>query len=324
MPVIHKTSITKDIKKASDAIMSWQCVAFWTETVYWLWADARDGNAVSQIFTAKWRPSDNPLIVHCADIAWVMKYVSSPSELWLLILRKFSPWPLTVIFDKKKNIADNVTWWWISVWMRIPDNKIALDFLSLCDCPLAAPSANISWRPSPTSAQMVYTDLNWRIPYILDTGYCEWWIESTVIKVEWKKILILRPWLITAQDIATIVSDDISVTHAYDTKHESPWTRYKHYSPWCEIILFERDELHAIPDRENIWIMAQSEILASCTNRDNILFDRWDSLTINAHRLYWLYSQADRAKCQTLFVQRLPEAWLGLAIMNRVKRSAEK
>src|SRR5574344_2970468 len=178
---------------ASKLINSGEIVAFPTETVYGLGANALNDEAVKKIFIAKGRPQDNPLILHVGRKEDIKKYVKSISPLQQKLIDAFMPGPISIIFDKKENVSNVACAGGKTVAVRLPENQVARDFINSCGCPIVAPSANTSKRPSPTIAKYVFDDMNGKIPLIIDGGETPVGIESTVVKVEGEHLVILRP-----------------------------------------------------------------------------------------------------------------------------------
>ena len=178
---------------AGNLIKNGEIVAFPTETVYGLGADATNAEAVKKIFIAKGRPQDNPLIVHLAEKEDIKKYVTEITENQQKLIDAFMPGPISIIFEKNDVICDEVTAGGKTVAIRIPENEVARKFIYYSQRPICAPSANTSKRPSPTIAQHVYDDMNTKIPLIIDGGATDIGIESTVVRVNKNYVYILRP-----------------------------------------------------------------------------------------------------------------------------------
>jgi L-threonylcarbamoyladenylate synthase len=229
--------------QAAGIIKSGGVVAMPTETVYGLAADATDENAVKKIFKAKGRPADNPLIVHIADVSDVSLYAENVPDLAYELFEKFSPGPLTIVLPKKPIIPDITSGGLKTVGIRIPADENCRRLIDLSGVPIAAPSANLSGKPSPTTAAHVFGDIGGKIPLILDGGECSVGIESTVISIENGKIRILRPGFVTAEDLSDFaeVITDRGVTEKIDSGEpaKSPGMKYKHYAPECEVFLVD-------------------------------------------------------------------------------------
>ena len=232
-----------EVEKAAQIIKNGGLVAMPTETVYGLAADALNGNAVANIFKAKGRPMDNPLIVHISDISQITGLVREFPENARRLAEKFWPGPLTIILPKSDNIPDEVSAGLDTVAVRFPSHPVAKALIG-ASCPLAAPSANLSGSPSPTTLRHVIDDMNGRIDAIIDGGDCAVGVESTVITLAEGKPRILRPGGITAEQIRSVIGEtdiDAAVTAplADGQKASSPGMKYKHYSPKAEVILLD-------------------------------------------------------------------------------------
>lgn len=226
---------------AGNLIKNGEIVAFPTETVYGLGADATNAEAVKKIFIAKGRPQDNPLIVHLAEKKDIQKYVTEITENQQKLIDAFMPGPISIIFEKNDVICDEVTAGGKTVAIRIPENEVARKFIYYSQRPICAPSANTSKRPSPTIAQHVYDDMNTKIPLIIDGGATDIGIESTVVRVNKNYVYILRPGKINAQMI--LEKTGLVAMSKMDTSKipQSPGTKYTHYKPKCDMIIIKND-----------------------------------------------------------------------------------
>lgn len=338
-------------KYAKKLLENSQVVAFPTETVYGLWANALDTSALEKIFALKNRPSNNPLIIHVWDKEEIKKYwiISNPIE--KKIIDKLMPWPITILLAKKDNIPSLVSSN-LYVGIRIPSNQIALDFLKYCKLPIAAPSANLSTKPSATSADMVYNYFKDKLKLIIDWWSCNVGIESTVIKVDevsvcspmWLddsnltyKIIIMRPWFVTKEDLEYLFvsNKNISVSYSSQISNISPWNMYNHYSPNAAINIIK--DLKSLSKNIDLNCKKCSLILTNetITKNDNFLsklpnnfniISWWsqNNLITCAQKLFELYYQCDKDWVDSIFIEQLKEDGLWLSIMNRVKKSAEK
>ena len=333
-------------KEAKWLLEAWKLVVFPTETIYGLWADARNDRAVLSIFQLKWRPQDNPLITHLWYKEQISDYATVENEIQQTIIDKLMPGPLTLLLKKKEWTISNRSCPLDYVWIRLPSNLVAQRFLQVAELPVAAPSANISWKPSPTNAKMVYDNLHDNVPLIIDDWESFAGIESTVMRVvpdeeaeKWKlKIQILRPGFLTKEDLQWCFNNEIKVEYTTKNPELSPWMRYKHYSISWHVRIF--DDLKDIPklhkefewEDTKIWILLTQELI---DNNEKLIeqykedwitiIPRWtkSNLASCAHSLFDHYHTAEKSWINLLFVERLPEEWIGYGIMNRVKRSAE-
>lgn len=240
-----------NLKMAKSILKKGGLVAFPTETVYGLGANALNSKAVKSIFDAKGRPQDNPLIVHLSDTSKIKKYVKSINGLEQRIIDAFMPGPISIVLHKKRCISNVVTAGLDTVAIRVPSNLEAYKFLKAVDLPIAAPSANTSKRPSPTNANDVFEDMNGKIPLIIDGGNTDVGVESTVVKVVGDSIYILRPGRVTAQDLKNATGAEVidkSVLKEGE-KPESPGAKYTHYAPKCDMVLVMQENNLDVVDK---------------------------------------------------------------------------
>lgn len=233
-----------DFTRAGNLLKNGEIVAIPTETVYGLAANAFDEDAVKKIFIAKGRPQDNPLIVHISNIEHLSEIASEIPESALLLAEKFWPGPLTMILKKSEKIPYVVSAGLDTVGIRLPSHPHARAIIDAAGVPLAAPSANLSGKPSPTSAQHVMRDLSGRIPMIIDGGECEVGLESTVISLTGETPMLLRPGGITLAQLREVLGD-VSVNPKIleeVTDNEpvaSPGMKYKHYAPNAPVVIVD-------------------------------------------------------------------------------------
>jgi len=317
-----------DFSEAIKQLQMGNVVAIPTETVYGLAADATNPSAIQKIFAIKNRPQDNPLIVHVGDKEDIEKYATIDSSIEKLLIEKLMPWALTILLPKKDIIPTETTAGSDLVAIRIPDHPIARGILQESWLALAAPSANISWTPSPTTAAMVEGNFGNAVA-IVDGWSCSIGIESTVIQVVKNTILIHRPGFITPEDISSVVWPDINVEYSNTQSNISPGTKYKHYAPKACIHFLEASSPLPKNSLKNGLIVTDEWISQhQCDTEKNIYrLYRWgshDNLLECAQKLYQLYHQADIDGIQDLYVEALPETnGIGYAIMNRVRKSLQ-
>lgn len=232
------------VKQAASFLSSGNVVAFPTETVYGLGADATNSEAVNKIFMAKGRPSDNPLIVHISDKSQINELVDEITPVAQSLIDNFMPGPITVIMRKSSKIPSEVSAGLDTVGIRMPNHKVALEFLSLCGCPVAAPSANLSGSPSPTTAMHVKNDMDGYIAAIVDGGDSNVGLESTVVDATGEVPVILRPGAITSEmiDKALNTTTSYAGTLKANSVPPSPGMKYRHYAPNCPV------EIITLPD----------------------------------------------------------------------------
>lgn len=235
------------IREAAEILRNGGIAAIPTETVYGLAANALDENACREIFKAKGRPSDNPLIVHIGRFEDIYKYAEGVSGNALRLAREFMPGPLTMVLPKKDIIPAVTSGGLDTVGIRFPANKTAQAVINECGYPLAAPSANLSGSPSPTALSHVVRDMSGRIPAIVDGGCCTVGVESTVLTFDERdRAVILRPGFVTPEDIGGIIGEDNVICSAGVTERVaegervlSPGMKYKHYAPKANVTIIE-------------------------------------------------------------------------------------
>lgn len=317
-----------DFSEAIKQLQNGNIIAIPTETVYGLAADATNEHAIQKIFDLKRRPSDNPLIVHVGTKDDILKYAKINNCIEQIIIEKLMPWPITILLEKKDTIPAITTAWSPWVAIRIPNHPIALNILQQSKLALAAPSANISWSPSPTTAAMVYKNFGDAV-YIVDGWPCVVWIESTVVQVQGDTVLIHRPGFITPEDISSAVWSKVDVMYSNTESNISPGVKYKHYSPKARVhILHPGDPLPL--NSLKVWLLVTDEWLATneCTiEKCAYRVYRWGShinLLECAQNLYTSYYQADSDNIQDLYIESLTETdGVAYAIMNRITKSAQ-
>ncbi len=322
---------------AARLLAEGRLVAFPTETVYGLGANALDAQAVLGIFAAKERPADNPLIVHIHDRAQLAD-LCEVTPLANRLMDAFWPGPLTIILPRKPAVPNAVTAGLDTVAVRMPAHPVALAMLQACGLPIAAPSANRSGKPSPTSAQHVLDDMAGRIPLILDGGASEVGLESTVISMAGKRPCILRPGGVTQAMLEAVIGPvDVagSVLRPLEKgeKALSPGMMYKHYSPDGQVTLIEGDEAdvlqamrllhaHAVSEGHRACVMCFTEhvhALAECAPHD--IGSQADPSEV-AHRLFDTLRCLDAERMAVIFSEVMPPEGVGLAVMNRLGRAA--
>ncbi|AHB40835.1 hypothetical protein P148_SR1C00001G0017 [candidate division SR1 bacterium RAAC1_SR1_1] len=318
---------------AKQLLLQGDLVAFPTETVYGLGANALDRSAVRKIFETKGRPQKNPIIVHLGSITQISEYAEITSPLEEKIINTLMPGPITILLKKKPNVPDIVTAGSDFVGIRIPSNKVALDLLQISEIPVAAPSANLSTKPSPTSAQMVFDNFHEAVPMIIDGGDCEVGIESTVVKVEGSRVVITRPGFITVEDLQSLFPSDVQVEYAQHISEITPGNMFKHYSPKSNVTLLNNTNQISFPlSDEKTAILVTQEWIDDHKDRGDqfvaqggIVYLRGSksALISCAKTLFSWYHQADKDHIIHLLVEPLTETGLGYAIMNRVKKSCE-
>ncbi len=315
----------ESIEKAAEIIKNGGLVGMPTETVYGLAANALDENAVKSIFIAKGRPQDNPLIVHICDMAMLPKLVKEIPEVALKLAERFWGGPLTMIFPKSALVPDVTSGGLDTVAVRMPQSKAARELIKASGVPIAAPSANLSGSPSPTTAKHVFDDMNGRIPLIIDDGACSCGVESTVICFRSGKIHILRPGGITAEMLSEFAEVEVDkavlASPAKDEKVLSPGMKYKHYSPKANVMIVDE---HGERFEDYCKSHAKGKTVALCAgnNSGEIFINYGETSEIQAQRLFAMLREADDNGVDTVFVEMPDKNGMGLAVFNRLLRAA--
>lgn len=329
---------TEELKVICNLIKNGELVIFPTETVYGIGANALDKDAVSKIFIAKGRPADNPLIVHIADKRDIEKYVREITPVEQKLIDTFMPGPFTLILPKKDIIPDIVSGGLDTIGIRMPSNVIARGIISFSGVPIAAPSANVSGKPSGTSIEDIRKELEGRVSAIIDGGETEIGLESTVVKVIHEIPVILRPGKVTDKDII----DAVGIAK-YDNKIfekvteeqivESPGMKYKHYAPEtkCKMVYCE-DELDQIfyINRYIRQYKGDVALLSFDEHREKIVISdsrfislgSKDNLNEIAKNIYSALRKADSINAEVILIEGVKREGIGIAIMNRLLRAA--
>jgi len=320
----------KSMEEMGEIIRKGGLVAFPTETVYGLGADALNEAAVKKIFEAKGRPGDNPLIVHFADIEDISEICFVTDEAKLL-LEKFSPGPLTVILKKKDCVSDAVTAGLDTVAVRIPSNNTARKLIKASKRPIAAPSANISGKPSPTTFKDVNEDMQGRIDAIIDGCDCEVGVESTVIDMTGDKPVILRPGGVTPGDIKKVLPETVVDKHVLKTVSANetpkcPGMKYKHYAPNAEVYVVEGEEEARIEKIRELIAENKDKCVGVFSlgyeyDTDVVLYAGEDNREY-AKRLFGALREFDRLGAEIVFAEFISDDEYGLAVKNRLYKSA--
>ncbi|MBQ7655168.1 MAG: threonylcarbamoyl-AMP synthase [Clostridia bacterium] len=321
----------ESLQKAAELFRAGQVVAFPTETVYGLGADALNEEAVRAIFAAKERPADNPLIVHVArrnQLEGLCRVTDTAEQL----MDAFWPGPLTLLLMKTSRVPDVTTAGLPSVAVRCPSHPVAHELLEVCGLPIAAPSANRSGRPSPTTARDVYEDMAGRIPLILDGGSCDVGVESTVLDLTGDVPCVLRPGAITAEDVASIVGQCTVAPSVMRPLKEgesapSPGMKHRHYAPKAKMTVFiGTDEAVAAAiiarydQAENAAILAHDSALPLFGSRR--AFSLGSTPREGAHLLFRRLREMDALDVSLIFAQGWKAEGEALAVMNRMARAA--
>ncbi len=326
------TKIINDINdttliEAAETIKFGGLVAFPTETVYGLGGNALDPTAAKKIYEAKGRPSNNPLIIHLAEPGDAEKYCLT-NEIYYKLAERFMPGPLTVILPKKDNIPYEVTGGLDTVAVRVPSDKVAHRFIELAGVPIAAPSANLSTKPSPTMAGHVIRDLSGRIDMIIAGEDCDIGVESTIITLS-PKPKLLRPGLITVDELREICPDiEISeaVLKEYTGTPESPGMMFKHYSPRANVVLLRGSDearYEFLRDKYDCGILCYNEDTELLKYKYAMSVGSKESPKEQARNLFArLRDFDDMENITEIFAPMTASEGIGLAVLNRLIRAA--
>lgn len=334
---IDSLSDNKYIAEAAKVINDGGLVAFPTETVYGLGANALDEEAVKKIFIAKGRPQDNPLIVHISCKEQLNKYVKTIPEIATKLIKKFWPGPLTIIFEKKSVIPNITSANLQTIGIRMPNNKVALKLIEESGVPIAAPSANISGKPSTTEMERCIEDFDGRIDYILGSDKSDIGLESTIIDITSNPPCILRPGGITLEMLREIQSDiyidkAIMVKDNEDFKPKAPGMKYRHYAPKAKVKVVEGDlekvvekineMLHNyIDEKLKVGIMATDETIKFYENNLVVSLGSRRNLASVAQNLFETLRKFDDIGVDIIISEGFDEKDMGIAIMNRLRKA---
>ena len=332
--------INKDneiIKDAGNIIRDGGIVAFPTETVYGLGANALDENAVKKIFIAKGRPQDNPLIVHVAskNIDNLVKDVPKVAK---ELIDKFWPGPLTIILNKKEIVPDVTSANLNSIGIRMPKDEIALKLIELSGVPIAAPSANISGRPSPTEIKRCIEDLDGRVDYIIGGEKSNVGVESTIVDCTVYPPIVLRPGGITL-DMLNEVCEDITIDKGIkgkpseEFKPKAPGMKYRHYAPNAKVQIIKGNKEKTIEkineivqnymeSKKSVAVLCTNELSDKIFNAEVISLGSINNLNDIAKNIFESLRMCDDLKVDLILCEAFNEEGIGLAIMNRLNKAA--
>ena len=329
MKTVRLSDNLDGINAAAEILKADGVVALPTETVYGLAASAYSDKAISKVFSAKGRPQDNPLIVHISDIGMLSGVVSDFSEKAKALAEKFWPGPLTMVLPKGKAVCDSVSRGLETVAVRMPQNEVAREVIRVSGLPLAAPSANLSGSPSPTSADHVIADLDGKIDAVIMSGKCSVGVESTVVSLVTNPPRLLRPGLITAEQLREILPDlviDKAVLEelAHGEKAASPGMMYKHYSPKTEVFLVEggkEEFVSFVNNKPNAAAVCFEEETAKI-NIKTLSLGSTENSVDHAKKLFCVLRECDSLKVDTIYIHAPVKEGVGLAVYNRLVRAA--
>ena len=319
------TIITNSVKKAASFIKNGEVTAFPTETVYGLGADAYNEKAVKKIYKIKGRPSDNPLIVHIAYKKDISVLASEITEQAKKIIKQFFPGPATVILKKNEVVPDVVTAGLNTIAIRMPSSVTARNFIKACGVPIAAPSANISGSPSPTSYFHVLQDFHGKIPCMLTGKASKYGLESTVIDCTGKHPVILRPGSISLEQLKKL--DPETRLQKKTLIIKSPGQKYRHYSPKADVRIITKQELRVNGKKRGTGNSVHKYGFIGIGKYSGSKFTYkklCGSIEEYARNLFSFLRECDEKGIDVIYCEKVSEKGIGLAVMNRLKKAAGK
>ena len=317
------------IAQAVEVLKRGGLVAFPTETVYGLGADALNAQAVERVFDAKGRPADNPLIVHISSEKHLFDIVDEMPNVGELLAKHFWPGPLTLVVKRTFLVPDNVAAHLDTVAVRMPNHPVALALIEAFGGGIVAPSANLSGKPSPTTARHVMNDLRGKVDIILDAGPTPIGVESTVVDLSTDPPLVLRLGGLPVEQLRKVVSR-IQTTTEIESLMRSPGTRHRHYAPAAQVILVEENDHDAYAaaiqthrqQGKKVGAIVHSAALSNL-ERSEFVRALPNSPEVFAQRIYALLREMDDVGVQVIVVEGIEETGLGAAVMDRLRRAAE-
>jgi L-threonylcarbamoyladenylate synthase len=311
------TELTTSPEDAAKFIKRGGLVGFPTETVYGLGADVFNETAVAKIFEAKRRPADNPLIAHIATHEQIERLAANVSSSATMLIEAFFPGPLTLVFAKRDEVSNIATAGLDTIGVRMPSLQTANEFLLECRTPVVAPSANLSGKPSPTTWQAVFEDLEGRIDCILQGDPTEIGLESTVVDCVAAIPVVLRKGAVPLERLREIIPEIRTRDSIETDDRRSPGLRHQHYSPRADVVLVDRDEEYSPSD---------SDAFIGLTQREESFALKMVCRSVEdyAVKLFEFFRECDRRSIERIFCETVTEAGLGAALMDRLRRAAKK
>lgn len=320
------------LQEAADIIASGGTVIFPTETVYGLGADALDKSAVGKIYKAKGRPSDNPLIVHISDISFLDKVASDVPDKAYELFRRFSPGPLTVVLKRNPAIPPEISARLDTVAVRIPSHPIANALIRLSGCPIAAPSANLSGKPSPTCYDHIKDEMDGRVDMIIDGGPCDIGLESTIVSLSGERPMLLRPGAVTLSCLEDVLGDvelSPAIFSEYTGTAAAPGMKYRHYAPKAKVTIVkgnDADVTEFIKSKINL----QKNCGVLCFDGEEALFCGADALSYGtpekpetlAHNLFAALRKFDETDVSMIYARISDGDGIEMAVFNRLIKAA--
>ena len=310
-----ETILTGDPITAGEILRRGGIVAFPTETVYGLGANVFDEQAIARVFEAKQRPQDNPLIAHIGDVGQLERLAVNITDFARVLIDEFFPGPLTLVLKKAATVPHIATAGLDSIGIRMPRHELARAFLAACGTPVVAPSANLSGRPSPTTWEAVFEDLDGRIDCILQGDPTEIGLESTVVDCTGDRPVVLRQGSVTLDEIRKVVPNAAANDSADDAR-KSPGLRHKHYSPNSTVMIVDRTtKIIDAPSAAYIGQSDRDERFAA----EQIVSDADEYARI----LFEFFRECEREGLKTIYCEAVEETGIGAALMDRIRRAAQ-
>ena len=326
--------VDKDLDKISACIKGGGLVVFPTETVYGIGANTFNITAVNNIFIAKGRANDNPLIAHISDMDMLSLLTNNIPNIAKKLIDAFWPGPLTIVFDKLDTVPFEVTGGLATVAVRMPSNPIAISIIRAAATPLVAPSANISGRPSGTNVQDICEELEDKVDIIVDGGATDVGIESTVVKIVDDTVVILRPGKITSADIESIGIKCVLDKHIFEKVNEgdvvqSPGMKYKHYAPDARCIMVEGVDDKKVAKIRELAQQSSGKVLILCVEENVDKYEGFDTLVMGSNKDYSTIAKnifstlrkANGIKPDIIYMEGIDRVGVGISIMNRMVRA---
>ncbi len=321
------------LEPAARILRSGSLVAFPTETVYGLGAVCNDESALLNIFAVKGRPVDNPLILHIYDSDQLSQIVSSINFLAEKLIERYWPGPLTLILPKRPEISSVVTAGLDTVAVRMPSDPVARELLRLTDIPVAAPSANLSGKPSTTLGEHVINDLAGKIELIIDAGPCPAGVESAVLSLAGAAPVLLRPGVITREEMEEVIGKPILTAKPGDSERpQAPGMKYRHYAPEAPVVLFEGEPEKIVPEinrrltrkqqGQKAAVLGTTENIAAYHNEWVLDMGSRERPEIIAGRIFQLLRFCDQLQADIIFIEGIADRGVGTAVINRLRKAA--
>lgn len=318
---------------AAQVLRDGGLVAFPTETVYGLGAVCTEETALLNIFAVKGRPADNPLILHIYHLEQLGQIASSISPAAKKLIKRYWPGPLTLIFSKRPEVSPVVTAGLHTVAVRMPSDPVARELLRLTNIPVAAPSANLSGKPSPTQGEHVINDLAGKIEVIIDAGPCPAGVESTVLSLSGANPVILRPGVITREEMEEVLGEPIvSAKPGDNDRPQAPGMKYRHYAPEAPVTLYEGEpekivreinlRLAEMQSGKKVVILGTTENICRYRNKWVLDMGPREQPEIIAGRIYQLLRFCDQLQADQIFIEGIADRGVGTAVLNRLHKAA--